>query len=126
MITAFQPDIQIFFINIFVNISSSYFSHKVYDHSFQPDIQIYPEIYEDRRSGSSAEAKRQAPSKSVPYPDRIYDQRQLHSYAEVSRDDYLNQVPAHLLFHSSHMLKQLPNRTVDLILVADKILCQRY
>ena len=84
---------------------SAYISHKAYDHSFPARYSDLPRIalhniYEDRISSSSAEAnKGRQPNqalRTVPTPSRIYDQRQLHSYAEVSRANYLNQVPVDL------------------------------
>ena len=85
---------------------STYFSNKACDHSFPARYSdlpraAQPKIYEDRISSSSVEANRgrqpNQASRTVPTPDRIYDQRQLPSYAEVSRANYLNQVPVDLL-----------------------------
>ena len=126
------------FLNLIINENtqaqrplnrSSYFPHKVYDHSFPTRYSDLPrvgqsEIYEDRISSSSAEANRgrqpNQVSRTVSNPKRINDQRQLQSYVEVSGAIYLNQVRVDL---PVPQLKQLPNRTVDLIPVVDKILC---
>ena len=85
---------------------STYISQKAYDHSFPARYSdlpraAQPKIYEDRISSSLAEANRgrqpnQAGSRTVPTLGRIYDQRQSHSYAEISRANYLNQVPVDL------------------------------
>ena len=84
---------------------STYISHKAYDHSFPARYSDLPrvaqhKIYEDRISSSSAEANRgrqpNQASRTVPAQSGIFDLRQLHSYADVSRANYLNQVPVDL------------------------------
>ena len=113
---------------------STYISNKAYDHSFPARYSDLPrvaqhKIYEDRISSSSAEANRgrqpNQASRTVPTPSRIHDLRQLNTYPDVSRANYFKQVPVDLPISQQSYAKQLPNRTVDLIIVVNKILCQR-
>ena len=113
---------------------STYISHKAYEHSFRADIQIYPELPNIRsmKIGYQAVQLKQTEAGNQTKPQELY----LLLVGFITRDSctamqkYLEPITSirfqwTYLFHNSHMLKQLPNRTVDLILVVDKILCQR-
>ena len=98
---------------------------------FQPNIQIYPELPNIRsmKIGYQAVQLMQTEAGSQIKPQELY----LLQVGYMTRDSYtaMQKYPEPItsikfqwtyLFYNSHMLKQLPNRTVDLILVVDKIL----
>ena len=101
---------------------------------FQPDIQIYPELPNIRsmKTGYQAVQPKQTEAGNQTKPQELY----LLQVGFMTRDSYtamqkyLEPITSikfqwTYLFHNSRMLKQLPNKTVDLIPVVDKILCQR-
>ena len=98
---------------------------------FQPDIQIYPELPNiiSMKIGYQAVQLKQTEVGNQTKPQQLY----LLQVGFMTRDSY-TAMQKYLepiisikfqwtyLFHNSHMLKQLPNRTVDLIIVVNKIL----
>ena len=87
---------------------------------FQADIQTYPELVNLRsmKIGYQAIQLKQADggSQTKPQeldPDKIYDQRRLQSYVEISGGNYLNQVPVDLPVSKQSYAKAVTQQSRD-------------